>query len=237
MEPAGLSPPIVLGHGNAGWVEATGDFVATVAPGDGVLLYPAYSCGPVRVPCRRGNDVHCRRHQFPGLTVDGGFADFVLVSERSVVKLPAGGDRSGRRGPHRAAAPEGVGSGASWRWRPTSAGSVSRGSWERTRRSEATTSRTGCASKRKATARTSCMTIIQLEPRRLLIGGCWTGAEAGLSFQDDRPVDRRDRRVARQRPGGMRPARRPLPRVRPSASGLRRRRHDAASCFRMRLGC
>jgi D-arabinose 1-dehydrogenase-like Zn-dependent alcohol dehydrogenase len=36
MEPAGLSPPIVLGHENAGWVEATGDFVATVAPGDGV---------------------------------------------------------------------------------------------------------------------------------------------------------------------------------------------------------
>jgi NAD+-dependent secondary alcohol dehydrogenase Adh1 len=54
-----------------------------------VLLYPAYSCG-LCVPCRRGNDVHCERHQFTGLTVDGGFADFVLVSERSVVKLPAG---------------------------------------------------------------------------------------------------------------------------------------------------
>jgi NAD+-dependent secondary alcohol dehydrogenase Adh1 len=89
MEPAGLSPPVVLGHENAGWVEATGDFVATVAPGDGVLLYPAYSCG-LCVPCRRGHDVHCERHQFTGLTVDGGFADFVLVSERSVVKLPAG---------------------------------------------------------------------------------------------------------------------------------------------------
>ena len=49
-EPAGLSPTIVLGHGNAGRVEATGDFVATVAPGDGVLLYPAYSCG-LCVPC------------------------------------------------------------------------------------------------------------------------------------------------------------------------------------------
>jgi NAD+-dependent secondary alcohol dehydrogenase Adh1 len=89
MEPAGVSPPIVLGHENAGWVEATGDFVATVAPGDGVLLYPPYSCG-LCVPCRRANDVHCERHQFTGLTVDGGFADFVLVSERSVVKLPAG---------------------------------------------------------------------------------------------------------------------------------------------------
>jgi NAD+-dependent secondary alcohol dehydrogenase Adh1 len=91
LEPAGLSPPIVLGHENAGWVEATGEFVATVAPGDGVLLYPPFSCG-LCVPCRRGNDVHCERHQFTGLTVDGGFADFVLVSERSVVKLPAGTD-------------------------------------------------------------------------------------------------------------------------------------------------
>jgi D-arabinose 1-dehydrogenase-like Zn-dependent alcohol dehydrogenase len=44
--------------------------------------------------------------------VDGGFADFVVVSERSVVKLPTGGDRSGRRGPHRAPAPEELGSGA-----------------------------------------------------------------------------------------------------------------------------
>jgi NAD+-dependent secondary alcohol dehydrogenase Adh1 len=89
MEPAGVSPPIVLGHENAGWVEATGGYVATVAPGDGVLLYPPYSCG-LCVPCRRGYDVHCERHRFTGLTVDGGFADFVLVSERSVVKLPAG---------------------------------------------------------------------------------------------------------------------------------------------------
>ena len=91
LEPTGLSLPIVLGHENAGWVEATGDLVATVSPGDAVVLYPPYSCG-LCVPCRRGHDVHCERHQFTGLTVDGGFADFVLVSERSVVKLPDGTD-------------------------------------------------------------------------------------------------------------------------------------------------
>ena len=89
MEPVGLTPPVVLGHENAGWVEATGELVSTVSPGDGVVLYPPYSCG-LCVPCRRGDDMHCERHQFTGLTVDGGFADFVLVSERSVVKLPAG---------------------------------------------------------------------------------------------------------------------------------------------------
>jgi NAD+-dependent secondary alcohol dehydrogenase Adh1 len=91
MEPAGLTPPIVLGHENAGFVEATGDFVRSVAPGDAVVLYPAHSCG-VCVPCRSGREIHCERHQFTGLTVDGGFADYVVVPERSVVKLPEGVD-------------------------------------------------------------------------------------------------------------------------------------------------
>jgi len=36
--------------------------------------------------------MHCVRHQFTGLSVDGGFADYVLVSERSLVPLPAGVD-------------------------------------------------------------------------------------------------------------------------------------------------
>jgi NAD+-dependent secondary alcohol dehydrogenase Adh1 len=91
MEPAGLVPPVVLGHENAGWVEAVGDEVLTVREGDPVILYPPHSCG-VCVRCRRGQDMHCERHQFTGLTVDGGFADYVLVSERSVVRLPPGAD-------------------------------------------------------------------------------------------------------------------------------------------------
>ena len=89
MEPAGVTLPRVLGHENAGWVEETGAGVTTVARGDAVLVYPPYSCG-LCVACRRGNDMHCARHQFTGLSVDGGFADYVLVSERSLLKLPSG---------------------------------------------------------------------------------------------------------------------------------------------------
>ncbi len=89
MEPAGVSLPCVLGHENAGWVEQVGDLVTTVAEGDAVILYPPFSCG-LCVPCRRGNDMHCERHEFTGLSVDGGFAEFVVVRERSVIKLPAG---------------------------------------------------------------------------------------------------------------------------------------------------
>ena len=89
MEPAGLQAPVVLGHENAGWVHALGDDVTAAAVGDAVLLYPPYSCG-LCVACRRGNDMHCVRHQFTGLTQDGGFADYVLVDERSLIPLPSG---------------------------------------------------------------------------------------------------------------------------------------------------
>jgi NAD+-dependent secondary alcohol dehydrogenase Adh1 len=89
MEPAGLRPPIVLGHENAGWVHAVGDDVTAVKAGDAVLLYPAYSCG-LCVACRRGNDMHCEHHGFTGLTRDGGFADYVLADERSLLQLPDG---------------------------------------------------------------------------------------------------------------------------------------------------
>jgi NAD+-dependent secondary alcohol dehydrogenase Adh1 len=89
MEPAGVRLPLVLGHENAGWVHEVGAGVTTVAKGDAVLVFPPHSCG-LCVPCRRGIDMLCVHHQFTGLTVDGGFADYVRVPERSLVSLPAG---------------------------------------------------------------------------------------------------------------------------------------------------
>jgi NAD+-dependent secondary alcohol dehydrogenase Adh1 len=89
MEPAGVTLPLVLGHENAGRVAAVGDLVSTVAVGDPVLVFPPYTCG-LCVACRRGRDMLCEHHEFTGLTVDGGFAEYVVVGERSVVKLPPG---------------------------------------------------------------------------------------------------------------------------------------------------
>jgi NAD+-dependent secondary alcohol dehydrogenase Adh1 len=91
MEPAGVTLPRVLGHENAGRAAAVGDIVSTVEVGDPVLVFPPYSCG-LCVACRRGRDMHCVHHEFTGLTVDGGFAEYVVVAERSLVKLPAGID-------------------------------------------------------------------------------------------------------------------------------------------------
>jgi NAD+-dependent secondary alcohol dehydrogenase Adh1 len=89
MEGSGLRTPVVLGHENAGWVHAVGPGVTTASVGDAVLVYPPYACG-MCVPCRRANDVHCVHHGFTGLTRDGGFAEYVLVDERSLLALPDG---------------------------------------------------------------------------------------------------------------------------------------------------
>jgi NAD+-dependent secondary alcohol dehydrogenase Adh1 len=78
--------PYILGHENAGWVEEVGSAVTSVAPGDTVILHPTPTCGLCR-PCRAGDDMHCVASEFPGLSRDGGMAEFLLTSERACVKL------------------------------------------------------------------------------------------------------------------------------------------------------
>jgi NAD+-dependent secondary alcohol dehydrogenase Adh1 len=81
--------PYIPGHENAGWVHEIGSGVSNVEVGDTVIVHPFISCGLCR-PCRRGDDMHCVNGSFPGINRDGGFADFLLTSARSVVKLEPG---------------------------------------------------------------------------------------------------------------------------------------------------
>ena len=83
---AGLSLPYPPGHENAGWVEAVGDAVTNVAPGDKVILHPLITCGLCRA-CRDGDDVHCDASVFPGLFAPGGFAQYLKSGARSVIKI------------------------------------------------------------------------------------------------------------------------------------------------------
>ena len=78
--------PYTPGHENAGWVHEVGSGVTNVEVGDTVIVHPFISCGLCR-PCRRGDDMHCLNGSFPGINRDGGFADFLFTSARSVVKL------------------------------------------------------------------------------------------------------------------------------------------------------
>src|ERR1700712_1178998 len=88
-EKSQVALPYTPGHENAGWVHAVGSGVTNVAVGDTVIMHPYISCGLCR-PCRRGDDMHCLNGSFPGIDRDGGFADFLLTSARSVVKLGPG---------------------------------------------------------------------------------------------------------------------------------------------------
>jgi NAD+-dependent secondary alcohol dehydrogenase Adh1 len=78
--------PYTPGHENAGWVHEIGSAVSNVEVGDTVIVHPFISCGQC-LPCRRGDDMHCVNGSFPGINRDGGFAEFLLTSARSVVKL------------------------------------------------------------------------------------------------------------------------------------------------------
>ena len=83
--------PMTLGHENAGQVVETGEEVDVVSEGDPVICHPVQTCGTCR-PCRLGETMYCENQSFNGLTTDGGFADYLLTSERSVIPLPEGVD-------------------------------------------------------------------------------------------------------------------------------------------------
>src|SRR5881409_2236241 len=78
--------PYIPGHENAGWIHEVGSGVSNVEVGDTVIVHPYISCGLCR-PCRRGDDMHCVTGAFPGIDRDGGFAEFLHTSARSVIKL------------------------------------------------------------------------------------------------------------------------------------------------------
>jgi NAD+-dependent secondary alcohol dehydrogenase Adh1 len=83
---SGVRLPYTLGHENAGWVQEVGSAVDNVAVGDTVIVHPLVTCGLCRA-CRAGDDMHCVASAFPGIDTDGGFADLLKTSARSVVKL------------------------------------------------------------------------------------------------------------------------------------------------------
>src|SRR6202000_2402374 len=59
---------------------------ANVAVGDTVILHPTPTCGLCRA-CRAGDDMRCVASTFPGLSADGGMAEYLLTSARACVRL------------------------------------------------------------------------------------------------------------------------------------------------------
>ncbi|WP_333763040.1 NAD(P)-dependent alcohol dehydrogenase [Streptomyces sp. IBSBF 2390] len=85
-EKSGVTLPYTIGHENAGWVHAVGAAVTHVSEGDKVIVHPLITCGLCRA-CRSGDDVHCEQSLFPGIDTDGGYAEYLKTSARSVVRI------------------------------------------------------------------------------------------------------------------------------------------------------
>jgi propanol-preferring alcohol dehydrogenase len=88
---AGISPveplPLTLGHEVAGVVEKTGAEVNGFQVGDRVCVHYLVTCGRCAF-CQAGTEQFCLTAQMIGKHRDGGYAEFIVVPERSVFRLP-----------------------------------------------------------------------------------------------------------------------------------------------------
>ena len=86
--PTFQKPPIILGHEAAGTVEQIGPAVSGVAVGDRMLAPSIWACGRCRY-CRAGRENLCVDLVMPGNHMHGGFAEFLAVPAKELVRLPA----------------------------------------------------------------------------------------------------------------------------------------------------
>jgi L-iditol 2-dehydrogenase len=85
-------PPIVMGHEAAGTIAALGPNISKTRIGDRVTFDSTIYCGECP-SCRRGEENLCERRQVLGVSTPeyrrpGAFADFVVVPERVLHRLP-----------------------------------------------------------------------------------------------------------------------------------------------------
>lgn len=84
---ARIDPPRILGHEATGVVRALGSGVAGLEVGDRVSLESHIFCGTCRY-CRRGDAHLCQHLGYPGISIDGGFADLVAVPAQIARRVP-----------------------------------------------------------------------------------------------------------------------------------------------------
>jgi 2-desacetyl-2-hydroxyethyl bacteriochlorophyllide A dehydrogenase len=87
----GVSPvarfPITLGHEIAGVVAKKADHIAGIEEGDRVSVHYVISCGKCSF-CTSDSENYCTEYRMIGKDVDGGFAEYVRVPARNVLKVP-----------------------------------------------------------------------------------------------------------------------------------------------------
>ncbi len=91
-----VKQPLILGHEIAGHIAEIGGDVHNLRVGDHVgLPWIHWSCGECEC-CLAGNENLCPSQKITGVTVDGGYAEFVKAPASHVVKIPHGLFRSMR---------------------------------------------------------------------------------------------------------------------------------------------
>jgi propanol-preferring alcohol dehydrogenase len=82
--------PVILGHEIAGRVVEKGASVKHLEVGDRVgVPWVHWTCGECEL-CREGNENLCVKQQITGVTVDGGYAEFVKAPASHALKIPDG---------------------------------------------------------------------------------------------------------------------------------------------------
>jgi alcohol dehydrogenase, propanol-preferring len=81
--------PLILGHEVVGTIAEAGSAVEGVKVGDRVgVPWIHWTCGTCEF-CHEGNENLCVKQQITGVTVDGGYAEFVKAPATHVAKIPA----------------------------------------------------------------------------------------------------------------------------------------------------
>ncbi len=84
----GVTFPVVPGHEIAGVIETLGEGVEGWEVGQRVGVgWFGGNCGYCEW-CRRGDFINCENSEIPGVTMDGGYADYVVVKANAMAAMP-----------------------------------------------------------------------------------------------------------------------------------------------------
>jgi NADPH:quinone reductase-like Zn-dependent oxidoreductase len=81
--------PFIVGSDGAGEVEAVGDAVHQLRPGDRVMINPGISCGGCPA-CEEGEESLCREFRLLGEHLPGTAAEYVVLPAANLAPVPSG---------------------------------------------------------------------------------------------------------------------------------------------------